>query len=226
VGTINTVDATISGSYLCEISGATADAINVTGNLDLTGSSLLVSALPAGVTSPSYVIATYSGSLTGTFANVSGLPATYSVVYDATLKQIRLEGTPPIVGYVAFSNTITDVTKRGELDDADGDDISNLLEYALGGNPNVANRLILPVIAPTETNAVFTFKRKDDSENDTTQIFQWSTNLQDWTDVTLTAASAGVVTIVENETADDDVTVTIPKGSNTKIFGRVKIEKP
>lgn len=226
VGTINTVDATISGNYNCEISGATADAINITGNLDLTGSSLLVSALPAGVTSPSYVIATYSGSLTGTFANVSGLPATYSVVYDATLKQIRLEGTPPIVGYVAFSNTITDVTKRGELDDADGDDISNLLEYALGGNPNIANRLILPVIAPTETNAVFTFKRKDDSENDTTQIFQWSTNLQDWTDVTLTAASAGVVTIVENETADDDVTVTIPKGSNTKIFGRVKIEKP
>lgn len=226
VGTINTANATISGNYVCEIGGATADTINVTGNLDLTGSSLLVSSLPAGVTSPSYVIATYTGSLTGTFVNVTGLPATYSVVYDATLKQIRLEGTPPIAGYTAFATTITDVTKRGELDDADGDDINNLLEYVLAGDPNVSNRQILPAFSPTATAAVFTFQRRDDAENDSTPIFQWSTDLQSWNDVALGAVSSGVVTIVENASAPDDVTVTIPKGSNTKIFGRVKVEKP
>ena len=69
--------------------------------------------------------------------------------------------------------------------------------------------------------------RSDDSENDTTQRFQWSTNLQDYTDVALKAASAGVVTFAENATADDDVVIIfIPKESNTKLLGRVKIEKP
>ena len=69
--------------------------------------------------------------------------------------------------------------------------------------------------------------RSDDSENDTTHSFQWSTDLQDSTDVALKAASAGVVTFAENATVDDDVVIIfIPKESNTKLLGRVKIEKP
>ena len=36
--------------------------------------------------------------------------------------------------------------ERGPEDDPDGDGISNLLEYALGGNPTVANRDLLPFV--------------------------------------------------------------------------------
>ncbi len=171
-------------------------------------------------------VASLAGITGSAFASVSGLPAGYAVVYDNTLHQIRIEGTPPAAGYDAFADTITDVTKRGELDDADSDGISNLIEYAIAGNPNLPNRQILPAFAATATNAVFTFKRSDDSENDTTQIFQWSTDLQTWNDVALGAATAGIVSVVENESAADDITVTITKGTNTKIFGRVKIDKP
>jgi hypothetical protein len=57
------------------------------------------------------------------------------VVHDAKLKQLRFESTPTIAAYAAFANTITDITKRGVLDDADGNNISNLIEYALAGNP-------------------------------------------------------------------------------------------
>lgn len=84
------------------------------------------------------MITTYLGPLHHTFANVAGLPESYSVVHDAKLKQLRFESTPTIAAFAAFAafaNTITDITKRGVLDDADGNNISNLIEYALAGNP-------------------------------------------------------------------------------------------
>ena len=111
--------------------------------------------LPKGVTSPYYVIATYLGPLHHTFANVAGLPESYSVVHDAKLKQLRFESTPTVAAYAAFANTITDITKRGVLDDADGDNISNLIEYGLAGNPYVANRQILPRICSHRNKCCF-----------------------------------------------------------------------
>ena len=70
---------------------------------------------------------------------------------------------------------------------------------------------------------MFTFKRSDASEIDTTQVVQYGSDLAGWTDVNIGAASAGVVTIVENADAEDDVTVTIPMGANTKLFARLAV---
>jgi autotransporter-associated beta strand protein len=216
------------GELTMQLDGAVADTLELTGSgvIDISELNLNLSVI-SDPTQTSYILVESASAITGSaFASVSGLPAGYAVVYDNTLHQIRIEGTPPAAGYDAFADSITDVTKRGELDDADSDGISNLIEYALAGNPNLPNRQILPAFAATATNAVFTFKRSDDSENDTTQIFQWSTDLQTWNDVALGAATAGIVSVVENESAADDITVTITKGTNTKIFGRVKIDKP
>lgn len=225
VGTLAAGNTTITGTYVCEIDGANADKIEITGNLDLTSSTLQVQTLPAGTTQSSYVIASYTGDLTGTFANVSGLPASYAVVYDATLKQIRLEGTPA-AGYSAFASTIPDAGKRGELDDADQDGISNLLEYLLSGDPNVSGQQILPQLNASGSDAIFTFKRVDAAESDTTHIFQWSTDLTNWNDIALGASSAGPVTITENAGAADDISVSVSKTGNVKLFGRVKVTKP
>jgi hypothetical protein len=96
----------------------------------------------------------------------------------------------------------------------------------LRGILNLQINKSFPAFVAIVTKIVFTFMRSDDSENDTTQRFQWSTNLQEYTDVALKAASSGVVTFAENETADDDVVIIfISKESNTKLLGRVKIEK-
>jgi hypothetical protein len=132
-----------------------------------------------------------------------------------------------IEGYAAWkvdpANGLTAGVNDGATQDPDQDGISNLLEYALGGAPLGSSQSILPQGAVTGGNLVFTFKRSDASEIDTTQVVQYGSDLAGWTDVNIGAASAGVVTIVENADAEDDVTVTIPMGANTKLFARLAV---
>jgi hypothetical protein len=54
-------------------------------------------------------------------------------------------------------------------------------------------------------------------------VFQHSTDLVTWTDVSIGAGTSGVVTVNENGAAADGIIVTIPKGVNTKLFGRLKV---
>lgn len=62
--------AAIAGSYACELDGTGGDLLIVNGDLDLTGASLSVSTL-ATPSETSYLIATYTGTRTGTFASVT-----------------------------------------------------------------------------------------------------------------------------------------------------------
>jgi autotransporter-associated beta strand protein len=147
---------------------------------------------------------------------------TSSFATDGKIKVVSVA-----TGFDVFATTITDPEARGALADADGDGVSNILEYVLGGNPNVASQDILPDSSVTATDLVFSFKRRDDSEGDTTQVVEVSSDLVNWnTVIPITAASGGSVTVVENGTADDDVTVTIAKGANATLFARLKVTKP
>lgn len=217
-----------NGTLVMEVNGATSDKLQFTGNgtIDITNLKLQL-AVASNPTETSYVLIDAAAAITGsTFAAVEGLPSGYQIVYDHVLHEVRMEPAPPTASYLVFAETINDVTQRAKLDDADSDGINNLLEYTLGGNPNVVDREKLPAFSQTESNIIFQFKRSDSSENDVTQTFQWSTNLQDWNDVSIGATSAGSVAIVENGTDHDDITITIPKGGNTKVFGRLKVITP
>ena len=132
IGTLHTGAVVLTGSYACEISGAGADTLAVTGNLTITGAALKVSVL-APATAPSYVIATYTGTLTGTFTS-SGLPAGYRPDYT-TAGQIKL-----VSRYAAWINGFNlsgDAALMGA--DPDHDGIPNGIEFVLGGNPAAAN---------------------------------------------------------------------------------------
>lgn len=139
-------------------------------------------------------------------------------------------GTNP-PGYTswALSKGLTIGVNDGESADPDQDGLVNLLEYALGGDPLGSSQSSNPAAAPDGTSLLLTFKRLDLSETDTTIKVQWSTDLgTTWTDfVTLGAESSATVTIVENGTGLDDVTVAIPLSYavNGKLFARVKAEK-
>lgn len=92
-------DGNIPGNLVMAGGGFAAEAgkvLHVAGNLDLsagTDSMRLIGAAPAART----VVLTYAGSRTGTFDDLSGLPAKYTVDYD-TVGQIVL--VPPVRGTV------------------------------------------------------------------------------------------------------------------------------
>ena len=107
--------------------------------------------------------------------------------------------------------------------DDDSDGIENLIEYVLGGNPNAASSEILPTATTASGNLVFTFRRIQSTTADTTQVFQHGTDLSGWTDVPVVAG--GIVAIQPNtpQAGTDTVTVTVPKGTEPTVFGRLKV---
>ena len=72
--------------------------------------------------------------------------------------------------------------------DSDFDGMENLLEYVLNGNPSLSDPAILPDVDNTTDplNLVFTFTRREESATDTTQVFEYGTNLTSWTPLDIT----------------------------------------
>jgi autotransporter-associated beta strand protein len=130
-------------------------------------------------------------------------------------------------GYDAWAVQIPDPAQRGAGNDPDGDSLNNLLEYALGGNPNLNDAATIgPKAAKSGSNMILTFGRSDLSEADTTMTVEYGSDLNGWTSVAVGASpGAGIVAITENADAPDAVTVTIPTGGADKFFARVKVVK-
>ena len=63
----------------------------------------------------------------------------------------------------------------------DNDGIENLLEFVLNGNPAAPTPPSSPTLAASGANFVFTFTRRELSANDTTQVFEYGTDLGGWT---------------------------------------------
>lgn len=210
---------TLTGAYAAQINGTAASAVVVTGNINLSGATLNLTT--SSVTEDSYVIGSWTGTRTGAFGTVTGLPAGYSVQYDETNKLILVAVASGYTEWLAGFPGLADTTVNG---DSDKDGIVNLLEYILGGNPTLNSSAVLPTTQISGSNLLFTFKRSDDSEVDTVQTVQWSTTLESasWNNIAVNPSPAGSVSIQENAAADDDVTVTIPMGTNTRIFVRLQ----
>lgn len=121
----------------------------------------------------------------------------------------------------------------GENQDPDGDGISNLLEYVLGGTPigaGASNTSILPGQSVNATDLVFTFRRSDASETDVTLKVQWSDSLGTWNDfATIGAGDAPAVDVTEDSPSAglDTVAVTIPRNITPggKLFVRLQATK-
>lgn len=236
-GTLTAGTTTISGSYACEISGTSADLLNVTSALTINPGATLAFSTLSAPTLQSYLIASCSGNLTGTFDNVTGIPAGYEIVYDPGLNQIRLERT-------GFGSWIALHGLAGESAafsaDPDGDGLANALEFVLGGEPNPANPgsnsvSLLPTLSESGGNFVFSFQRKDISEPDVALTCQWSTNLiflSPSSDIPVGATSTvtdGVTVSITEDVPDaltDTINITVPaaKAAGGKIFLRLKAE--
>ena len=94
VGTLNVAGNVTMGAnshFLTELLGATADKLAITGNLDLSALANFLDVTGVG-SGTSWIIATYTGTLTGTFETIT---SGYSVNYGTgTNSQVTLLGPP------------------------------------------------------------------------------------------------------------------------------------
>jgi uncharacterized delta-60 repeat protein len=116
------------------------------------------------------------------------------------------------------------------LADADPDDDgpANAAEYVLGGNPSQPSTAVRPTVSRAGGNMVFTFPRVDLSETpDAVVTVEASTDLLTWPTVftigATTATSSPGVTILENDTAADTITVALPLGTHSRLFARMRV---
>jgi autotransporter-associated beta strand protein len=226
-GTLAAGNTVMPGTYQCEIDGANADRLTVTGDLNLTGSALEVTVLAGGATQSSYTIASYTGTLTGSLTPSGSLPATYSLFNDTVNKEIKLVSGGSYGSWQAGFGLNFATTGAPDAD-ADGDGIDNAVEYVTGGDPTATSQAQLPTFSATGSNLVFTFSRTDSSETaDVLTTVEVGTSLTSFPDIytvgTTTGNSSAGVTVAENGAAPDTITVTIPKGTDVRKFARLNV---
>ena len=247
IGSLATGDLTLptGASLAAEInsSGTPAwDAVNVTGNVTLGGNLALtdVAGTPAVITlGTKLALVSYSGSLSGTFSGKAE-GSTFSV--GSNTFKIRYADAGKVTLEAVSANAYDswalskglDGTNNGPTQDPDHDGLNNLLEFYLGGNPLGSSTTEVPVVSTDATYLTLTFKRDDTAEGAVTaQVAEYGSDLTGWTDVAIGATSSGpdvngvIVTVVENSTAPDDVTVQVPKAlsSGGKLFLRLKVTR-
>ncbi len=220
----------IDGTYACEIDGATADSLAVTGDLTLGATSTLaITTLGGGATLPTYIIASFTGTRSGSFGTVTGLPAGYSVNYDDANK--RIEITNVVADVYGAWELANGITGAGSDTDSDSDGIPNGIEFVIGGDPSGPgsdSSALLPTLSTDATYLNFVFRRTDDSAS-YDPFVEYGSTLAGWT-----AAEAGVNGVIVNEDDDffgtdiDRVTVRIPRAlaTGSKLFARLRIDIP
>lgn len=96
VGDVTFADSTSIFKVEADGTSSTADLLAVTGNLTLNGASLLASLLSGTTPSGPYTIATYSGTLTGTFSAPAGISINYGTGTNSqitmTINSLSLPG--------------------------------------------------------------------------------------------------------------------------------------
>ena len=209
------------GTYSCDLDGASADRVNVDGNLDITGAVLAFDEISA-LTGESHVIASYTGTLTGTFVP-SGTPAGYVVEYDGDAKEIRLvEGVATGFALWAGTNGLS-----GDPDeDFDRDGLSDAVEFVLGTDPKAGSGGGAVVSTPG-ADMVFTFNRDHASLTaDVSVDIEVGTDLAGWLDVYHVGPTGGPsapeVGITDNG-GFDTITLTLPRDPDTAKFARLRV---
>ena len=205
------------------------------------------------VTSPSFadtstiIVGAAAGSAAVLGLNFSGNDVVESLVidgvplppgvYSAATHPSDLAGTgsieviAPYVTWAALQGLDGTLGRENGFGaDPDADGLGNGLEWVLGGDPLTSNSSpILPLATSGPTGITITFHREDTSEGSINLKAQWGEDLAEWNDVVIGSSSTAPdvngasVTVQENGSAPDLVTVTIPGANSTngKLFVRV-----
>jgi autotransporter-associated beta strand protein len=189
------------------------------------------------LTLPAYPIASY-GSLTGTFATVTDLPAGYTLVYNynngVSSNNIALvKSADPYGTWIGtFFPGVTDPAIVGPTADPDRDGIANIIENQFGTNPSASNPGLVQV-SSSPSSLTFQHSRADAPLAGYATAYEWSANLVDWN---ASGATHGGVTVnitsavvADNPPPANDVVgvvASVSGGSTSKLFVRFKATIP
>lgn len=207
------------GTYSCQINGSAADNLIVNGSLDITGATLAFNEISAP-TMESYVLASYTNTLNGTFAE-SGVPTGYMVHYDGTAKEIKLV---KLAGFAAWATT--NGLSNTFAADFDNDSLSDSVEFVLGTDPKTANGGG-PVVSFSGANMVVTFNRDHASLTaDVSVDIEVGTDLAGWPNIyhvgPIGGSSAAEITVTD-QGDHDTITLTIPRSPDAAKFARMRV---
>lgn len=130
--------------------------------------------------------------------------------------------------YEAWINTHNGVTDPEFTADPDSDGIPSGVEYVLGGTALEEDLVILPKLDITGSNLVFSFDRLVESAEDTTQIFEYCTDLEGtWTQLNITDPKSPNVIIGTPVGGIQSVTINLSPNlaPDGRLFGRLRIIK-
>ncbi len=209
-GTGSVAAASVAGRLAVAIG---ADPLDVAGTLALAGATLALTGTPDA---PVHVLVN-RGSLAGSFAAVTGLPAGYTVVTSHGGTAIAL-----VRNYEAWAaqQGLDPLADGAPGADKDGDGQPNLLEFALFSDPHdPASRPALEAAAGGGQLAL-TYRRAKQAAGTLYQA-EWSTDLLEWS----TAGASDLPT----GAADADTLehrAAVPTAGATRLFLRLRVSLP
>ncbi len=220
-GILTLGNTTLNGTYLCHLGSSATDKLVVNGNLNLTGATLFIAPIGEGATETTYVIASYTGDLTGNFAlPVTGMPEGYVLFNNSAAKQIEIKQAVAD-SYQVWSAGLSDPSADA---DEDNDGLDNGVEYVLGSDPETSDLDKAPDFSRNESgDLVFVFTRTDRSAYLNPTV-EYSTTLGATWDT-----FAGAVIVPGPGEGVSTVTATLPAslaGPDGKLFARLKVVVP
>lgn len=170
-----------------------------------------------GATTASYTIVGVQPSDAGSYDVVVTNMAGTATSAAATLTVLNGFDSWQLVHFDAAERANPQISGPSVVLTADG--LSNLMKYALGLNPRVAATDGLPVTGSTATHWTYTFTRPVD-RSDVTYTVQASTNLTDWSTITVTSTKISTTDGVETWRVE------YPIANAAQLFFRLRVEKP
>lgn len=216
----------VAGVAVTVISGATLDPV-----FNATGSTVNFSA-SYWTQSRSWTLLTGS-AITGTFnLGTIGLdsgnrnPSNYgSFALQQSATAVTLTFTPyapkEVWQRVSFDTNWNNAAVAGDTADPDGDGVTNQMERAFGGNPNVADPAVLPDLDESAP-LISMIYRKANAATDLMFVVQESQDLSSasWT------TAAGSATVLSDDGTVQRIRFTAPAGTAAKKFLRVRVTAP
>lgn len=205
-------------------------------------------AIPDSVSAPGWIVTNPSpGDYRLRSATLSGNSSVTTTITYATVpsvEEISIQAThysdaSPSVSETydlpvteTFAGYVAGLALTGELDDPDFDGISNLLEYAFGGNPGINSNFSeggYPLAPQSpEENGMLTFtyaRRTDAAARGLTYETEFSETLDStpWSTTLPTGASSSAAPFDPDVPGFEQVSVSIPTGTPEKNFVRVRV---